>query len=231
MNAKSTALSLSLAMAIFGVSSAHSEDQYLPAESLLIKGFHLGMNVDEVKSALEEVKSVFEFSYKSRFDGKDHEVKCGIDNGMTSENKNTVFLLCTTDDKKDFGGKIGYKPIYCIFNEKNQHLERFELSNRIFNIGKSDIQEFIKSFYDHYKLEKYFSKLYGRDQAVPSKEDNARCSYYHGMNCINNYTGLKLSLSGDELVVERIQSIDEKKQEAEQEEKEKREAAKNLKFD
>lgn len=126
-----------------------ADDQYPKAESLVVKGFHLGMNADEFKIAVEQqFLGLFqncEIGYSDPYTGKTGAIE--QQGGVKCRGKNIKDVDYPLDQIKF----------------ANQKLIEFRFTSSvietIFNSKGVSSLDFVKGFHDHYKLKIYFPNL------------------------------------------------------------------------
>jgi len=161
-----------------------ADDQYQKAESLVVKGLHLGMNADEVKMAVEQQLSGL-FQNCEIEHGPPHT-------GETGATEQHGMVRCR--------GKDDINNSYYILDRikfANQKLIEFKFHSSnietIFNSKGVSRLDFVKAFYDYYKLKIYFpnladsTKLDHNQRSSFEKNENAYCLVGYGaMECNNS---------------------------------------------
>jgi hypothetical protein len=198
--------------------SIPSENQYPLAESLVIKGLYLGMDVSQIKAALE--KNLIGI-YSNCFVDQTPQIKCN-----KGEITDPISIELENGKLKSFV----FKDRETIFNSKN-------ISSR----------DFVINFFRSYKLELYFpkvfilSKLAGKNnyelienlQAIYDKE-NAYCIVddYRDLDwdCTNRISGIQILIKGKIVMISKEETLIERDQRNKIEEKKKQDAIKGLKF-
>ena len=119
-----------------------ADDQYPKAESLVVKGFHLGMNEDEFKTAFFDLFQDVQYcdkNYTDPYTGSKPALALGECRG-----KDITITSYPLDEIR-------------FANQKLINF-RFNKIETIFNSKEVSGLDFVKGFYDHYKLKIYFPK-------------------------------------------------------------------------